>query len=535
VSFDYIIVGAGSAGCTLANRLSEDPTRSVLLIEAGELDGGLWSRIPLGVGKILNDDRRIWRVQTEASPHTANVPRDWVSGKCVGGSSAVNGLVVVRGHPERYDQWAAQGGTGWSYADCLPYFKRLESWQGAAGASRGSAGPIGVMPAEPEPISDRFLAACEAMGFPRVDDYNARPGIGASYLQLSTRGGLRSDVGTAYLKPILARANLTVMRGALAQRVVIDGGRAVSVVATVAGRETVVDARREVIVACGAVRSPQLLELSGIGQPQVLEAHGIPVMSVSPHVGEHLQDHIMVRVCYRTGEPGTVNAMLGRPWRLVGEAARFALARRGMFSSATLKSTLYAPSDPARTTPDLRIQIALVSATDRIPKSLNEGLDPGSAFQIGVYGLYPTSAGASHVQSRTPSTAPRVQPNYLASDEDRRVLLAGLNLVRALADTAPLRAIIEEEIRPGMNARTPEQLLDYATRTGQTCWHPIGTCRMGAPGESVVDPACRVHGVRGLRVIDAAVFPLLTSSNTNIPTIMLAEKMADALRREAAA
>ena len=283
------------------------------------------------------------------------------------------------------------------------------------------------------------------------------------------------------------------------------------------------------------MRSPQLLELSGIGQPQVLEAHGIPVMSVSPHVGEHLQDHIMVRVCYRTGEPGTVNAMLGRPWRLVGEAARFALARRGMFSSATLKSTLYAPSDPARTTPDLRIQIALVSATDRIPKSLNEGLDPGSAFQIGVYGLYPTSAGASHVQSRTPSTAPRVQPNYLASDEDRRVLLAGLNLVRALADTAPLRAIIEEEIRPGTNARTPEQLLDYATRTGQTCWHPIGTCRMGAPGESVVDPACRVHGVRGLRVIDAAVFPLLTSSNTNIPTIMLAEKMADALRREAAA
>jgi choline dehydrogenase-like flavoprotein len=233
------------------------------------------------------------------------------------------------------------------------------------------------MPAEPEPISDRFLAACEAMGFPRVDDYNARPGIGASYLQLSTRSGLRSDVGTAYLKPIQARPNLTVMRGALAQRVVIDGGRAVSVVATVAGRETVLDARREVIVACGAVRSPQLLELSGIGQPQVLEDHGIPVMSMSPHVGEHLQDHIMVRVCYRTSELSTVNAMLGRPWRLVGEAARFALARRGMFSSATLKSTLYAPSDPARTTPDLRIQIALVSATDRIPRSLNEGLDPG--------------------------------------------------------------------------------------------------------------------------------------------------------------
>lgn len=530
MDYDYVIVGGGSAGCVMAGRLSEDPARRVLLLEAGEHEGGLWSRIPLGVGRILNDASRTWTLQTEPAAATDNIARVWHSGKCLGGSSAVNGLLYVRGHPERYDAWGRIAGEAWSHAQCLPVFRRLERFAGPAGASRGRDGPLSVSMAGADPLSDRFLRACESLGYARIDDYNDTPGIGASYLQLSARRGLRCDAARAWLREARRRPNLTILSGAVAQRVLLDGGRARAVVARVGGVEREFAATREVVLTAGAVRTPQLLQVSGIGPAEVLERAGVPLRLRNDAVGAHLQDHVMVRLCFRTREPGTINAMLASTPRLVAEALRFALTRGGLLSTASLKSTLYAASEPSRSTPDLRIQLALISATDRIPKSLRAGFDAGSAFQIGVYGLYPQSSG--HVRISAPSfdVPPVVQPNYLADPHDRAVLLSGLRIARRIAGAPPLREVIEEEIRPGAAVTSDDELLGYARKTGQTCWHPVSTCRMGPPDSAVVDAAGRVHGLSGLRIADASVFPLMTSSNTNAPTLMLAEKIAQTMR-----
>ncbi|HET7032279.1 MAG TPA: GMC family oxidoreductase N-terminal domain-containing protein [Casimicrobiaceae bacterium] len=534
-AYDYVIVGAGSAGCTLAARLSESGKHSVLLLEAGGSDRHLWVHVPLGVGKLLNDASCVWKANTEPQAELHGNKLYWPSGRILGGSSSVNGIVFVRGHPAKYDEWQAAGCPGWGYADVLPYFKRLEDCSFGDPKVRGRGGPISVTELGGDAISDAFVAACGEAGYPRVTDYNAYLPDGAAPLQVSTRRGMRCSAAVGYLEPSMNRSNLRVVTNALATRIVCDGASASGVSYVVGGDRREARARREVLVASGAIRSPQLLELSGIGDAALLRERGIEVVAHLPSVGRNLQDHLMPRITFECNRAITVNDMLGNPLKLVAALMRYLVFRDGLFATTTLTALAYVRGHATSRYPDIRLQSALVSAESRFSTSRKTGIDAFPGFHIGGYFLYPASRGELHIGSRDANEAPKINANYLNEPIDREMIVSVLKLTRKIASQPALARLIVRETRPGPKVASDDELLDYARRTAQTCWHPSGTCKMGSGDDAVVDPQLRVRGVAGLRVIDTSVMPFLTASNTNIPTIMIAEKGADLVLRDAVA
>ena len=533
--YDYVIVGAGSAGCALAARLTESGEHTVALIEAGKSDRRLWVRVPLGVGKLLNDERYVWRTYTEPERELHGNKLYWPSGRILGGSSSVNGLVFVRGHPAKYDDWSASGCPGWSYADLLPYFRKVEDCRFGDPVRRGRGGPIAVRQLDGDAISNAFVDACVQAGYPRVADYNADLPDGAAPLQLSSRNVLRCSAVDGYLAPAARRANLTVITGAVASGIVFEGKRARGVRFVAHGARKRVDARREVLLAAGAIRSPQLLELSGVGDAGLLQARGIPVVAHLPGVGRNLQDHLMPRITFEANRPITVNDMLGNPLKLARSLLRYLCMRDGLFATTTLTALAYVRGRPASPYADIRVQSALISAESRFSTSIKTGIDAFSGFHIGGYFIYPQSRGELHIESLDPNESPKIHANYLSHPLDREMIVAVLKVIRKIASQPALAGMIVRETRPGPGVATEDELLDYARRTAQTCWHPAGTCKMGVGADAVVDPELRVHGIQGLRVIDMSVVPFITASNTNIPTFAIAERAAELVVRAAAA
>ncbi len=526
--YDYVIVGAGSAGCVVANRLSESGAYRVLLIEAGGRDSNYKIHIPLMVAHLLKDKKFTWPFMTEPQAHLHNREQLWSRGRVLGGSSSINGNVYVRGDPAEFDAWSSQGCDGWSYAEMLPYLKRLEDFPDGDPAQRGTGGPIGVTDLKNfDALADAFVDGCHEAGYERNADYNGGSYGGASYLQYSTRRGFRNSTAVGYLKPARRRRNLKVLTDAEVTRVLFDGNRATGVEYMRGDKIERVRAHRETVLSAGPIQSPKLLELSGIGQPDILNEFGIPVVHALPGVGENLHDHPNTRVTFECTQPITINDVLQRPLVKLREGLKFLLFGKGLLSICSATAHTVMQSQPGVNQLDLKIQMQPFSGRDRYARTPQDGLDPFSGFTIGVMALQPKSRGTLHIASADPLQHPRIDPNYLANPADANVLLAGIKAIRTVTESPALQKLIVRETRPGPEVTGDDELMHYIRETTQTTWHVVGTCKMGRDDMAVVDPDLRVRGVADLRVIDSSIFPTIPSSNTNAPTIAAAEKGAD--------
>ena len=525
-AYDYIIVGAGSAGCVLANRLSEDERNTVLLLEAGAVDRNIFIHIPAGFFKTISNPNVNWLYTTEAQDSSGNRHISWPRGKVLGGSSSINGHLIVRGQREDYDGWRQLGNTGWSFDDVLPYFKRFESSEIGSDEIRGRDGPIHVRePIEQHPLTQVFMDACEEMGIPRNYDYNGETQEGVGFFQYALADGRRMSAARGFLKPARRRHNLQVVTSALTKSIVIEGGRATGVRFKYNGFEREVCARREVVLSAGSIASPQILERSGIGDGELLKQYGVEVVHALPGVGENLQDHYVARLCCRAKGVETFNER-AHGIRLGWEILRYAFTRRGLLTTAPGNVSASIKVMEGTATPDVQLAFA--------PASYVEGklgvLDNFPGMTCGVWQHRPASRGSIHLASTDPEIQPSIRPNYLTDVIDQATLVGGLRRVREIFAQPAIARYVDLETVPGPDVRTDDELLDFARRTGSTVYHPVGTCRMGMDPMAVVDPELKLHGLDGLRVVDASVMPLMPSANTNAAVLMIAEKAADMIQ-----
>jgi choline dehydrogenase len=528
-NYDYIIVGAGSAGCVLANRLSADGTTRVALLEAGGRDTNPWIHVPVGYFKTIHNPATDWCYVTEPDPGLDGRSLKWPRGKVLGGSSSINGLLYVRGQREDYDRWAELGCQGWSYSDVLPYFRRAENQTRGEDEYHGTGGPLQVSNMSfARPICDDFIAGVEATGTPRNNDINGAEQEGVGYYQLTAHKGRRCSSAVAYLKPARGRSNLHIITKAMVHRIVCEDGRATSVDFERGGQRQQIHAKAEILLCAGAIGSPQLLELSGIGDAGRLQSLGIESVVDLPAVGENLQDHLQIRAVFKTRLPVTLNDELRNPFQKLRAGLQYLLTRSGPLSMAASQVYAFSRTRLSNQRPDIQYHFQPLSAD-----SPGEGLHPFSAITASVCQLRPESRGHIHIQSADATVHPRIVPNYLSTDLDCQTAVEALRHVRAVMASKPMREHIKETVVPDPEATDDAALLLEARRIANTIYHPVGTCRMGADTASVVDPRLRVRGVDGLRVIDASVMPEIVSGNTNAPVIMMAERASDLIIEDA--
>lgn len=530
-TFDFIVVGAGSAGCVLANRLTRDGRHSVLLLEAGGKDDYIWIHVPVGYLYCMGNPRTDWGFKTEVEPGLAGRALNYPRGKVLGGCSSINGMIYMRGQSADYEHWRQLGNPGWGWDDVLPYFKKSQDQAACALGDWHSEG--GEWRVEKQrlrwDILDAFKEAAVEFGIPPCDDFNTGDNEGVGYFHVNQRAGWRVNTSKAFLKPALSRPNLKVVTKAHAKRLRIADGRVTGIDVTVDGVDACAEATGEVILASGAIGSPQIMQLSGLGPGALLQEHGIAVARDMAGVGANLQDHLQVRCAYKVTGVETLNQRAGTLFGKLGIGLEYLLFRRGPMSMAPSQLGAFVKSDPALATPDLEYHVQPLSLD-----AFGQPLHPFPAFTASVCNLRPESRGSVSIKSPDPFAPPSIRPNYLSTDGDRRVAARSVQITRDIVKQPALARFKPEEFKPGPNYRTDEELWRGAGEIATTIFHPVGTCRMGTDDGAVVDPRLRVKGVAGLRVVDASIMPTITSGNTNSPVIMIAEKASDMILEDAA-